>query len=84
MADEDLALEIVMMAGCGLTNGEAGAVNVNSVVAQDVYRVREAIELVRGESRHHEGRLPAARPGWLHHGRKGAAPGEEALRRPSS
>ncbi|WP_256961687.1 site-specific integrase [Streptomyces sp. NRRL B-24572] len=43
VADEDLALEIVMMAGCGLRNGEARAVNVNNVVAQDVYRVREQI-----------------------------------------
>ncbi|WP_430477517.1 tyrosine-type recombinase/integrase [Streptomyces sp. P11-1] len=42
-ADEDLALAIVMMAGCGLRNGEARAVNVHNVVAQDVYRVREQI-----------------------------------------
>ncbi|MGW8359554.1 tyrosine-type recombinase/integrase [Streptomyces wedmorensis] len=43
VADEDLALEIVMMAGCGLRNGEARAVNVNNVVDKDVYRVREQI-----------------------------------------
>ncbi|MFB7028866.1 MULTISPECIES: tyrosine-type recombinase/integrase [unclassified Streptomyces] len=43
VADEALALEIVVMAGCGLRNGEARAVNVNNVVAQDVYRVREQI-----------------------------------------
>ncbi|MFF9850436.1 tyrosine-type recombinase/integrase [Streptomyces litmocidini] len=43
VAGEDLALEIVMMAGCGLRNGEARAVNVHNVVAQDVYRVREQI-----------------------------------------
>lgn len=43
VADEHLALEIVMMAGCGLRNGEARAVNFNNVVAQDVYRVREQI-----------------------------------------
>ncbi|MFC8266900.1 tyrosine-type recombinase/integrase [Streptomyces cinereoruber] len=43
VADEDLALEIVMMAGCGLRNGEARAVNINNVVAKDVYRVREQI-----------------------------------------
>ncbi|MFG3409201.1 hypothetical protein [Streptomyces sp. NPDC048142] len=30
---EDLALKIVMMAGCGLRNGEARAVNVHHVVA---------------------------------------------------
>ncbi|WP_338491750.1 tyrosine-type recombinase/integrase [Streptomyces sp. SJL17-4] len=43
VADADLALEIVMMAGCGLRNGEARAVNVNNVVAKDVYRVDEQI-----------------------------------------
>ncbi|MFJ4513755.1 tyrosine-type recombinase/integrase [Streptomyces sp. NPDC088816] len=43
VADEDLALEIVMMVGCGLRNGEARAVNVNNVVADDVYRVHEQI-----------------------------------------
>ncbi|WP_230883169.1 site-specific integrase [Streptomyces venezuelae] len=43
VAEEDLALEIVMMAGCGLRSGEARAVNVNNVVAWDVYRVREQI-----------------------------------------
>ncbi|WP_307848468.1 tyrosine-type recombinase/integrase [Streptomyces sp. RK31] len=42
-ADEHLALEIVMMVGCGLRNGEARAVNVNNVVADDVYRVHEQI-----------------------------------------
>ncbi|MDK1342498.1 tyrosine-type recombinase/integrase [Streptomyces sp. 378] len=42
-ADEYLALEIVMMVGCGLRNGEARAVNVNNVVADDVYRVHEQI-----------------------------------------
>ncbi|MFI1658194.1 tyrosine-type recombinase/integrase [Streptomyces sp. NPDC020472] len=43
VADEKLALEIVMMTGCGLRNGEARAVNINNVVAPDVYRVREQI-----------------------------------------
>jgi hypothetical protein len=42
-ADEDLALGIVMMVGCGLRNGEARAVNVYNVVADDVYRVHEQI-----------------------------------------
>jgi hypothetical protein len=35
-ADEYLALEIVMMVGCGLRNGEARAVSVNNVVAEDL------------------------------------------------
>lgn len=42
-ADEDLALEVVMMVGCGLRNGEARVVNVNNVVSDDVYRVHEQI-----------------------------------------
>ncbi|CAL9374512.1 tyrosine-type recombinase/integrase [Streptomyces sp. enrichment culture] len=42
-AGDDLAMEIAMMAGCGLRNGEARAVNVNNVVADDVYRVHEQI-----------------------------------------
>ncbi|PPS87077.1 hypothetical protein BZZ08_02922 [Streptomyces sp. MH60] len=32
-----------MMVGCGLRNGEARAVNINNVVADDVYRVHEQI-----------------------------------------
>ncbi|MGW3167887.1 hypothetical protein ACWC9Q_34855 [Streptomyces sp. NPDC001142] len=43
VADDDLALEIVMMVGCDLRNGEARAVNINNVVADDVYRVHEQI-----------------------------------------
>ncbi|MGW5971138.1 tyrosine-type recombinase/integrase [Streptomyces sp. NPDC055186] len=43
LAGEDLALEIVMMAGCGLRNGEARAVDINNLVADDVYRVYEQI-----------------------------------------
>lgn len=43
VADADLALEIVMMAGCGLRNGGARAVNVNNVVSKDVYRVDKQI-----------------------------------------
>lgn len=42
-ADEFLALEIVIMVDCGLRNGEARAVNINNVVAGDVYRVHEQI-----------------------------------------
>lgn len=29
------------MSGCGLRNGEAAAVNLNNIVADDVYRVAE-------------------------------------------
>ncbi|MFD7408962.1 hypothetical protein ACFV7R_41440 [Streptomyces sp. NPDC059866] len=34
-ADDDLALEIVMMVGCGLRNGEARAVNVTNVLPRN-------------------------------------------------
>lgn len=43
IADKHLELEIVMMVGCGLRNGEARAVNINNIVADDVYRVHEQI-----------------------------------------
>ncbi|MEU4486822.1 tyrosine-type recombinase/integrase [Streptomyces purpurascens] len=43
IAHEDLALEITMMVGCGLRNGEARAVNLNNIVADDVYHVHEQI-----------------------------------------
>ncbi|MFI9245183.1 hypothetical protein ACIGXF_21960 [Streptomyces sp. NPDC053086] len=42
VADHILALEIVMMVGCGLRNGEARAVNAKNVVADDIYRVPAA------------------------------------------
>jgi integrase len=43
VAGDDHALEIVMMAGCGLRNGEARAVTIHNMVADDVYRVHEQI-----------------------------------------
>ncbi|WP_406357218.1 site-specific integrase [Streptomyces sp. NBC_01635] len=43
VADYKLALEIVLMVGCGLRNGEARAVNANNIVADDVYRVTEQV-----------------------------------------
>ncbi|MFC5156500.1 site-specific integrase [Streptomyces amakusaensis] len=43
VADADLALEVALMAGCGLRNGEARAINLNNIVADDVYRVHEQI-----------------------------------------
>ncbi|WP_244209020.1 hypothetical protein [Streptomyces pactum] len=43
VAGDDLSLETVLMAGCGPRNGEARAMNVNNVVADDVYRVHEQI-----------------------------------------
>ncbi|MFE3519135.1 tyrosine-type recombinase/integrase [Streptomyces sp. NPDC059166] len=58
-AGDDLALEIVMMAGCGLRNGEARAVNVNNCVADDVYRVHDQIH----SSTHRPAKLKHRRAG---------------------
>ncbi|MGC4982609.1 tyrosine-type recombinase/integrase [Streptomyces sp. DT193] len=59
VAGDDLALEIVMMAGCGLRNGEARAVNINNVVADDVYRVHEQIH----GNTHRPAKLKHRKPG---------------------
>jgi hypothetical protein len=108
VADEDLALQIVMMAGCRLRCGEARAVNVDNVVGAgrvpgaraDPLQHAEAGEAeapqgggvprdapaaigagggraLRGHARRHEGRLPAAWPGWLLHRRHGATASEK-------
>ncbi|MFB7124595.1 tyrosine-type recombinase/integrase [Kitasatospora sp. NPDC056273] len=41
--DETFNLVAELMSGCGLRNGEALAVNVNNIVADDVYRVTEQV-----------------------------------------
>ncbi|MGW2340385.1 tyrosine-type recombinase/integrase [Streptomyces sp. NPDC001661] len=41
--DDAFMLLVDMMSGCGLRNGEAAAVNINNVVADDVYRVSEQV-----------------------------------------
>lgn len=38
-------LMVDLMSGCGLRNGEAAAVNLNNLVADDVYRVSEQVIL---------------------------------------
>ncbi|MEV5506645.1 tyrosine-type recombinase/integrase [Streptomyces orinoci] len=48
--DDDFRLVVDLMSGCGLRNGEALAVNVNNIVADDVYRVTEQL-------RHEDGKL---------------------------
>jgi integrase len=41
---DDAWLVIVdLMSGCGLRNGEAAAVNINNIVADDVYRITEQV-----------------------------------------
>lgn len=41
--DDTFRLIANLMSGCGLRNGEAYAVNINNIVADDVYRVTEQV-----------------------------------------
>ncbi|AWT46800.1 site-specific integrase [Streptomyces actuosus] len=41
--DDRFLLVADLMSGCGLRNGEAAAVNLNNIVADDVYRVTEQV-----------------------------------------
>ncbi|MEV8464190.1 MULTISPECIES: tyrosine-type recombinase/integrase [Streptomyces] len=43
--DDAFMLIVDLMSGCGLRNGEAAAVNLSNIVADDVYRVREQVIL---------------------------------------
>ncbi|MEU7318391.1 site-specific integrase [Streptomyces sp. NPDC007083] len=46
--DDAFLLITDMMSGCGLRNGEAAAVNINNIVADDVYRVSEQVVMSEG------------------------------------
>jgi integrase len=37
------------MSGCGMRNGEAAAVNLNNIVADDVYRIAEQVNRTTGD-----------------------------------
>ncbi|WP_405902122.1 tyrosine-type recombinase/integrase [Streptomyces sp. NBC_00656] len=41
--DDDFLLITDLMSGCGMRNGEAAAVNINNIVADDVYRITEQV-----------------------------------------
>ncbi|MEU3403592.1 tyrosine-type recombinase/integrase [Streptomyces sp. NPDC006670] len=41
--DDSFRLFVELMSGCGLRNGEAAAVNINNIVANDAYRVTEQV-----------------------------------------
>lgn len=41
--DHSFQLLVGLMSGCGLRNGEAAAVNIRNIVADDVYRVTEQV-----------------------------------------
>ncbi|WP_404953987.1 SDR family NAD(P)-dependent oxidoreductase [Streptomyces sp. 147326] len=44
--DDVFQLVVELMSGCGLRNGEAAAVNLSNIVADDVYRVSEQVNQV--------------------------------------
>ncbi|MEU2021818.1 tyrosine-type recombinase/integrase [Streptomyces sp. NPDC016469] len=41
--DDDFLLITDLMSGCGMRNGEAAAVNINNIVADDIYRITEQV-----------------------------------------
>lgn len=41
--DDAFLLITDLMSGCGMRNGEAAAVNINNIVADDVYRITEQV-----------------------------------------
>lgn len=43
--DDAFTLVTDLMSGCGMRNGEAAAVNVNNIVADDVYRITEQVNM---------------------------------------
>ncbi|MFF4019770.1 tyrosine-type recombinase/integrase [Streptomyces sp. NPDC001843] len=47
--DDRFQLIADMMSGCGLRNGEAAAVNLRNIVADDVYRVSEQVNQTTGK-----------------------------------
>ncbi|MCC0094594.1 tyrosine-type recombinase/integrase [Streptomyces flavotricini] len=57
--DDIFTLLVDVMSGCGLRNAEAAAVNVNNIVADDVYRVTEQVNQT---TKHYE-RLKHRKPG---------------------
>ncbi|MEU8030805.1 hypothetical protein AB0C13_19515 [Streptomyces sp. NPDC049099] len=46
--DDRFLLIADLMSGCGLRNGEAAAVNLRNIVADDVYRVAEQVNQTTG------------------------------------
>ncbi|MEU0845696.1 tyrosine-type recombinase/integrase [Streptomyces sp. NPDC005962] len=47
VGDAEVTLVIDLMSGCGMRNGEAFAVNIHRMVADDVYRITEQIDGIR-------------------------------------
>ncbi|MFF3501052.1 tyrosine-type recombinase/integrase [Streptomyces sp. NPDC003247] len=47
--DDAFMLIVDLMSGCGLRNGEAAAINLGNIVADDVYRVTEQVNQTTGE-----------------------------------
>ncbi|MEU6229238.1 tyrosine-type recombinase/integrase [Streptomyces sp. NPDC047042] len=47
--DDAFTLIVSLMSGCGLRNGEAAAVNLRNIVAEDVYRITEQVNQTTGQ-----------------------------------
>ncbi|MER6492914.1 tyrosine-type recombinase/integrase [Streptomyces griseorubiginosus] len=47
--DDSFLLVADLMSGCGMRNGEAYAVNLNNIVADDVYRISEQVNRTTGQ-----------------------------------
>ncbi|MEV1023239.1 site-specific integrase [Streptomyces sp. NPDC050264] len=47
--DDAFTVLVDLMSGCGLRNGEAAAVNLKNIVADDVYRVKEQVVQATGK-----------------------------------
>ncbi|MFJ9707317.1 tyrosine-type recombinase/integrase [Streptomyces sp. NPDC101234] len=47
--DDAFTVIVDLMSGCGLRNGEAAAVNLSNIVADDVYRVSEQVVMSTGQ-----------------------------------
>ncbi|MGI5479280.1 tyrosine-type recombinase/integrase [Streptomyces lavendofoliae] len=47
--DDTFLLFADLMSGCGMRNGEAAAVNLNNIVADDVYRITEQVNQTTGQ-----------------------------------
>ncbi|MEW1599731.1 site-specific integrase [Streptomyces sp. NPDC093808] len=48
VGDDRFRLIVDLMSGCGLRNGEAAAVNLRNIVADDVYRITEQVNQTTG------------------------------------
>lgn len=60
--DDTLTLLVDLMSGCGLRNGEAAAVNLRNLVADDVHRVTEQVNQTTKTYARQRRRVPPSPP----------------------